>query len=116
MEAGDGRGRKKLSTSSSLAADRELVEGEEEMEGEEEGERGGRGEEEEEEEEEEGGRGEGGARDWAEDHKDWKEKHYKFGKRSPPPLIRRPLSPISRFVSDIEVQKSICRTHLLRIA
>ena len=68
-----------------MGGERELLEGEEEVEGEEEGER---------EEEEEGGEREGGAGNWALNKK---EKHHKLGKRSPPPLIKRPLSPISRF-------------------
>ncbi|CAI8056730.1 hypothetical protein GBAR_LOCUS30905 [Geodia barretti] len=80
---GGGRKVPKASTSSSVGGERELLEGEEEVEGEEEGER---------EEEEEGGEREGGAGNWALNKK---EKHHKLGKRSPPPLIKRPLSPIS---------------------
>ena len=70
-----------------MGGERELLEGEEELEGGEEGERGGR------EEEEEGGGREGEAGNWVLNKK---EKHHKLGKHSPPPLIKRQLSPISR--------------------
>ena len=49
-------------------------------------------------EEGEEGRGErGGMMGWVEQEKEWQQKH-KFGQKSPPPLIRGPSSPISRYI------------------
>ena len=103
MKESGGVGRKvpKVSTSSSVGGDRELVEGDEEGEGEEEGER--------DEEEEEGGGREGETGKWVQVKKEWKEKHHKIGKRSPPPLIKRPLSPISRY----SIVNVFCQKRLL---
>ena len=64
------------------------------------------------EEEGQGGGGEGEERrremeEWVEDEREWKNK-YKFGKRSPPPLIKRPVSPISRYIYHEHLQLDTC--------